>query len=38
MDWKYVLSLDWHAPGFDCTLLHDFRERLLAHDATQSVF
>jgi transposase len=35
MDWQYVLSLDLHDPGFDCTLLHDFRERLLAHDATQ---
>jgi transposase len=35
MDWKYVLSLDLHDPGFDFTLLHDFRERLLAHDAAQ---
>jgi transposase len=35
LDWKYALSLDWHDPGFDCTLLHDFRERLLAHNATQ---
>src|SRR5512132_3709171 len=35
IDWKYALSLDLHDPGFDCTLLHDFRERLLAHDATQ---
>src|SRR5688572_5773599 len=35
MDWKYVLSLDLHDPGFDFTLLHDFRERLLTHDATQ---
>ena len=35
MDWKYVLSLDLHDSGFDFTLLHDFRERLLAHDATQ---
>ena len=24
-----------HDPGFDFTLLHDFRERLLAHDAPQ---
>ena len=31
----YALSLDLHDPGFDFTLLHDFRERLLAHDATQ---
>ena len=35
MDWKYVLSLDLHEPGFDFTLLHDFRHRLLAHDAAQ---
>jgi transposase len=35
MDWTYALSLDLHDPGFDCTLLHDLRERLLAHDATQ---
>src|SRR5918992_1583359 len=35
MDWKYALSLDLHDPGFDFTLLHDFRDRLLAHDAAQ---
>jgi transposase len=32
MDGQYALSLDWHDPGFDFTLLHDFRERLLTHD------
>src|SRR5919109_4397160 len=35
MDWKYALSLDLHDPGFDFTLLHDFRRRLLAHEAAQ---
>ena len=35
MDWKYALSLDLHDPGFDFTLLHDFRQRLLAHVAAQ---
>src|ERR671934_2363768 len=35
MDWKYALSLDLHDPGFDCTLLHDFRQRLVAHEAGQ---
>src|ERR671914_1707532 len=35
MDWKYVLSLDLTDPGFDFTLLHDFRQRLLAHEAGQ---
>jgi transposase len=35
LDWQYALSLDLHDPGFDFTLLHDFRQRLLAHDAAQ---
>ena len=35
MDWKYALSLDLHDPGFDFTLLHDFRERLLTQEAAQ---
>ena len=35
MDWKYALSLDLTDPGFDFTLLHDFRCRLLAHEAGQ---
>jgi transposase len=35
IDWKYALSLELTDAGFDFTLLHDFRERLLAHDATQ---
>jgi transposase len=35
MDWKYTLSLDLCDPGFDFTLLHDFRQRLLTHEAAQ---
>jgi transposase len=35
MDWKYALSLDLTDPGFDFTLLHDFRCRLLTHEAGQ---
>src|SRR5919109_807264 len=35
MDWKYALSLELTDPGFDFTLLHDFRDRLLAHEAAQ---
>jgi transposase len=35
MDWKYALSLELTDPGFDFTLLHDFRHRLLAHEAAQ---
>ena len=35
MDWKYALSLDLTDPGFDFTLLHDFRQRLALNDAAQ---
>jgi len=35
MDWKYALSLELTDPGFDFTLLHDFRQRLLTHNAAQ---
>jgi transposase len=35
MDWKYALSLNLGDPGFDFTLLHDFRQRLLTHEAAQ---
>jgi transposase len=35
MDWKYALGLELTDPGFDFTLLHDFRDRLLTHEAAQ---
>jgi transposase len=35
MDWKYALSLDLTDPGFNFTLLHDFRCRVLTHEAGQ---
>jgi transposase len=35
MDWQYALSLDLTDPGFDVTLWHDCRHRLLAHDGAQ---
>jgi transposase len=35
IDGKYALSLDLHHPGFDVPLVHDFRQRLLAHEAAQ---
>jgi transposase len=35
MDWKYALSLDLSDPGFDFTLLHDFRCRVLTRAAGQ---
>jgi transposase len=37
MDWKYALSLELTDPGFDFTLLHDFRQRLLLHDGAQNL-
>jgi transposase len=35
MDWKYALSLDLSDPGFNFTVVHAFRERLLVHDSAQ---
>jgi transposase len=35
IDWKYALSLELTDPGFDFTLLRDFRCRVLAHQAGQ---
>jgi transposase len=38
MDWKYALSLELSDPGFNFTLLHDFRERLGLHDRSPVLF
>jgi transposase len=35
VDWNYALSLELTNSGFDFTLLHDFRCRILAHEAGQ---
>ena len=35
MDWTYALRLALGDPGFDFTLLHDFRQRWLTHEAAQ---
>ena len=35
IDWKYALSLELTDAGFDFTLLHDFRCRVLTHEAGQ---
>ena len=35
IDWKYALSHELTDSGFDFTLWHDFRCRLLAHEAGQ---
>src|SRR5947209_4577922 len=33
LDWKYALSLPVDDPGFDASILVDFRQRLLDHEA-----
>ena len=37
MDWQYALSLELSDPGFNFTLLHDFRERLVRHEGAQQL-
>lgn len=37
LDWKYLLSLELTDPGFDHTLLHDFRERIVTNQAEQQL-
>ena len=37
MDWKYALSLELSDPGFNFTLLHDFRERFVRHEGAQQL-
>jgi len=37
IDWKYALSLDLSDPGFDHTVLSEFRSRLLAGGAEQQL-
>lgn len=37
IDWKYLLALDLTDSGFDFTLLHDFRLRILEHSAEQQL-
>lgn len=38
IDWKYVLRLPLDDPGFDASVLSEFRGRLLAHDAPTRLF
>jgi len=33
IDWKYALSLELTDPGFDHTVLSEFRARLITYDA-----
>ena len=38
IDWKYVLGLELTDPGFDASVLVEFRARLVAHKQTQLLF
>lgn len=37
MDWKFLLGLELDDPGFDFTVLGDFRSRLIAHGLEERV-
>jgi transposase len=38
IDWKYALHLPLNHAGFDHSVLHDFRQRLLQHNAGPQLF
>jgi transposase len=38
IDWKYLLALPLDDPGFDFSILTDFRARLMAGEAEQRIF
>jgi transposase len=38
MDWKYLLGLELIDPGFDASVLTEFRARLVRHQASQRLF
>ena len=38
LDWKYLLALELDDPGFDASVLSEFRTRLLDHSAEQLLF
>jgi transposase len=38
LDWKYLLGLDLRDPGFDASVLSEFRQRLLTHEKDRLVF
>src|SRR5215831_11661959 len=38
IDWKYAVSLELTSPGFDFSILSEFRSRLLAHGAERRLF
>ena len=38
MDWKYLLGLELSDPGFDASVLSEFRQRLLTNEKEHLVF
>ena len=38
IDWKYLLGLELTDPGFDHSILSEFRDRLVDHEATSRLF
>ena len=38
IDWKYILGLDLRDPGFDSSVLSEFRQRLLASKEESLLF
>ncbi len=38
LDWKYLLGLELSNPGFDSSVLSEFRQRLLTHEKERLVF
>jgi len=38
IDWKYALSLELGDTGFDASVLSEFRQRLIEHDAESQLF
>jgi len=38
LDWKYALHLPLDAPGFNFSVLSEFRDRLIAHNASARLF
>ena len=38
LDWRYAVHLPLDYAGFDCSVLSEFRDRLIAHQAEGRVF
>ncbi|MEO3892753.1 MULTISPECIES: IS1182 family transposase [unclassified Nonomuraea] len=38
IDWKYALALELTDPGFDFSVLSEFRDRLISHELEEEIF